>query len=111
MAALIAVEPGGTPEVGSAEYKKFLNAKIPMVIIFGDRIDNGPEDIKSTVFWKAVRDQALDFASHYNADGGYAEVWDLPKMGITGNSHFLFQEKNNQQIWNLIQNWLKARKL
>lgn len=111
MAALIAVEPGGTPAVGSAEYKKFLDAKIPMVIIFGDRIDNGPGDIKSTAFWKAVRDQALDFAGHYNADGGEAEVWDLPKMGIHGNSHFMFEEKNNQQIWDLIQGWLKARKL
>lgn len=111
MAALIAVEPGGTPVVGSEEYKKFLDAKIPMVIIFGDNIDNGPEDIKSTAFWKGVRDMALDFAEHYNADGGYAEVWDLPKLGITGNSHFMFQEMNNQQIWDLIENWLKARKL
>ncbi len=111
MAALIAVEPGGTPAVGSAEYKKFLEAKIPMVVIFGDYIDNGPSDIHSTAFWKNVRDQALDFAEHYRADGGDAEVWDLPKMGITGNSHFMFQEKNNKQIADLIENWLKARKL
>lgn len=111
IAAIIAVEPGGTPIVDSEEYKKFLDAKIPMVIIFGDRIDNGPEDIKSTAFWKGVRDQALDFAEHYNADGGHAEVWNLPKLGITGNSHFLFQEMNNQQIWDLIQNWLKEQKL
>lgn len=43
--------------------------------------------------------------------GGEAEVWDLPKMGITGNSHFMFEEKNSRQLWDLIQGWLKERKL
>ncbi len=56
-------------------------------------------------------DQALDFAEHYRADSGDAEVWDLPKMGINGNSHFMFQEMNNKQIADLIENWLKERKL
>lgn len=112
MAALIAVEPGGTPIVGSEEYKKFLNAKIPMLVIFGDYVgDRGPSEIKSSEFWKIIRDQALDFAEHYRADGGDAEVWDLPKMGITGNSHFMFQEKNNAELWQLIEKWLKAHKL
>lgn len=111
MAALVAIEPGGTPEVGSETYRKFVDAKIPMVIIFGDNIDNGPTDIQSTAFWKAVRDQALDFARHYNADGAYAEVWDLPKMGMTGNSHFLFQEMNNRQIYDLVEGWLRKRGL
>lgn len=46
-----------------------------------------------------------------SAGGGDAEVWDLPKMGITSNSHFMFQEMNNKQIADLIENWLKERKL
>lgn len=105
-------EAGRTPIVGSEEYKKFLNAKIPMLVIFGDYIgDRGPSEIKSSEFWKIIRDQALDFAEHYRADGGDAEVWDLPKMGITGNSHFMFQEKNNAELWQLIEKWLKAHKL
>ncbi len=111
MAALIAVEPGGCPVPGSDEYKKFLEAKIPMIVIFGDYIDNGPADIKSTSFWKGVRDQAEDFAENYRNDGGDAEVWDLPKMGITGNSHFMFQETNNREIADLIEKWLKAHRL
>lgn len=111
MAAIVAIEPGGTPLVGSEEYKKFLAAKIPMVIYFGDYIDNGPENIMSTGFWKQVRDQAVDFAEHYNADGGDATVVDLPKAGITGNSHFMFQETNNREIADHIENWLKARGL
>lgn len=61
---IVAIEPGGTPVVGSEEYNKFLAAKIPMIIYFGDYIDNGPENIMSTGFWKQVRDQAVDFAEH-----------------------------------------------
>lgn len=112
IAAIIAVEPGGTPVVGSEEYKKFLDAKVPMLVIFGDYIgERGPSDIQSSAFWKSILDQANDFASHYNADGGDAEVWNLPEMGITGNSHFLFQEMNNKEIADLVESWLKKRKL
>lgn len=112
IAAIIAVEPGGTPVVGSEEYKKFLDAKVPMLVIFGDYIgERGPSEIQSSAFWKSILDQANDFAEHYNADGGDAEVWNLPEMGITGNSHFLFQEMNNKEIADLVESWLRKRKL
>ena len=54
---------------------------------------------------------AIDFAEHYNADGGDATVVDLPKAGITGNSHFMFQETNNREIADHIEKWLKERGL
>lgn len=107
VAAIVAIEPGGTPEIGSEQYKKFLDAKIPMVIYFGDYIDNGPEDIQSTGFWKSVRDGAVAFAQQYNADGGNCTVINLPDIGITGNSHFMFQEKNSEEIASHIENWIK----
>ena len=111
VSAIIAIEPGGTPEIGSENYKKLLDAKIPIAIYFGDYIDNGPEDIQSTAFWKNVRDTALEFAKQYNADGGDCTVVDLPKEGITGNSHFMFQEKNNKEIADHIEKWLSERGL
>ena len=107
VAAIVAIEPGGTPEIGSEQYKKFLDAKIPMVIYFGDYIDNGPEDIQSTGFWQGVRDGAVAFAEQYNADGGNCTVINLPDIGITGNSHFMFQEKNSEEIASHIENWIK----
>ena len=42
--------------------------------------------------------QCRDFAKQYNADGGDATVVYLPDHGITGNSHFMFQEMNNGEI-------------
>lgn len=106
ISAIVAIEPGGTPQPGSEQYNRLLEAKIPIIVYFGDYIDNGPEDIMSTGFWKGVRDGALAFAEQYNADGGDATVIDLPKIGITGNSHFMFQELNNQEIADHIEAWL-----
>lgn len=82
-----------------------------IVIYFGDYIDNGPEDIASTEFWKMIRDGALQFAESYNADGGDCTVVDLPKEGITGNSHFMFREMNNREIAEHIENWFMERGL
>lgn len=111
VAAIVAIEPGFAPEVGSDNYKKFVAAKIPMIFYFGDYIENGPNDIKSTAFWKSVLEQCRDFAKHYNADGGDATVIYLPDEGITGNSHFMFQELNNDKIAEHIESWLKSRGL
>ena len=111
IAAIVAIEPGGTPAIGSEQYTKLLSAGIPIAIYFGDYIDNGPEDIMSTSFWRQVRDGALAFAAQYNADGGDCTVVDLPKIGITGNSHFMFQELNNKEIADHIYQWLESRAL
>lgn len=107
VAAIVAIEPGGTPEIGSEQYKKFLDAKIPMIIYFGDYIDNGPDDIQSTSFWKNVRDGAVAFAEQYNKDGGNCTVINLPDIGMKGNSHFMFQEKNSEEIASHVENWIK----
>lgn len=111
IAAIVAIEPGGMPEIGSDQYNALLEAKIPMVVYFGDYIDNGPEDIMSTGFWQMVRDGARTFAEQYNADGGDCTVVNLPDEGITGNSHFMFQEMNNDVIAEHIEAWLAERGL
>ena len=111
VAAIVAVEPGFAPEPGSERYAKFPAAKVPMLFLFGDNIENGPADIESTAFWKRVLDQCRDFAAHYNADGGDATVVHLPDLGIRGNSHFLFQEKNNAELAALVEDWLRERGL
>ena len=48
---------------------------------------------------------------YVGVDGGDATVIDLPKIGITGNSHFMFQELNNQEIADHIEAWLNERGL
>lgn len=111
IAAIVAIEPGFAPMVGSPEYQKFVEAKVPMLFLFGDNIMNGPEDIQSTGFWQMVLHQCRDFAEHYNQDGGDATVIHLPDMGIKGNSHFMFQEMNNAEIADLVAEWLNIHNL
>lgn len=111
VAAIVAVEPGFAPFVGTPEYQKFVEAKIPMLFLFGDYIENGPEDIQSTGFWQMVLNQCRDFAEHYNADGGNATVVYLPNEGIKGNSHFMFQEMNNGEIADFIMAWLEKNNI
>lgn len=111
IAAIVAVEPGFAPMVGSPEYQKFVEAKVPMLFLFGDNITNGPEDIQSTGFWQMVLNQCRDFAEHYNQDGGDATVIHLPDQDIHGNSHFMFQEMNNAEIADLVFEWLKTKGL
>ena len=58
-----------------------------------------------------VLQQCRDFAKQYNADGGDATVIYLPEKQIFGNSHFMFQEKNNAEIADLVAEWLKEHNL
>lgn len=111
IAAIVAVEPGGSPAIGSPEYRKFLEAKVPILFLFGDNIENGPTDIQSTGFWQAILKMCRDFSTQYNKDGGDAEVIYLPDRGIRGNSHFMFQEMNNAEIADLVAAWLQKHKL
>jgi hypothetical protein len=36
---------------------------------------------------------------------------ELPKIGIRGNTHFLFAELNNVQLADLLSEWLKEKGL
>jgi len=85
ISAIIAIEPGGAPEVDGEQYKKLLDAKIPIIFYYGDYMENGPEDIMSSGFWSGIKAGSFAFAEAYNAAGGDATVIDLPAIGITGN--------------------------
>ena len=111
IAAIVAIEPGGTPKVGTPRYNALLAAQVPIAIYFGDYIDNAPQEFASIGIWKQMRDNCLEFARQFNADGGNCTVISLPDEGITGNSHFMFQELNNAQIADHIEAWLRAQGL
>ena len=45
------------------------------------------------------------------SDGPVRGCWYLPDEGITGNSHFMFQELNNDVIADHIAAWLEEKGL
>ncbi len=136
LSAIIAIEPITVPSTSSAQYQKLLEANIPIVIYFGDYIfeEEEPEtedendeenydeendeeeeesgkELASTAYWQEIHEEVVAFAEQYTADGGDCTVVDLPEEGIKGNSHFMFQEMNNQQIADHMEKWLKKHNL
>lgn len=106
--AIIAIEPGGGANADTEEYNAIVNKKIPVAMYFGDYIDNGDPKIAATAAWQGMRQSCYDFADAYTKAGGTAEVIDLPKEGITGNDHFIFQDLNNDAVADHVENWIKA---
>lgn len=106
IAAIVAVEPGGAPSPDSKEFQALLAKGIDIVMYFGDYIDNGDPAIGATAAWQGMRQSCYDFTQAYNAAGGNSTVIDLPKIGIHGNDHFLFQDLNNAEIAELVEAWI-----
>ena len=107
IAAIVAIEPGGAPSSDSEDYQTVLEKKIPVTMYFGDYIDNGDTVIQATGMWQGMRQACYDFADAYTKAGGNCTVVDLPKEGITGNDHFMFQDLNNDVIQKHIENWIQ----
>lgn len=108
IAAIVAIEPGGAPPADSKDFKAVVQKNIPVTFYFGDYIDNGDPSIQATGMWQMMRQACYNFAEAYTAHGGNSTVVDLPKEGIMGNDHFLFQDLNNDVIANHIEHWIQA---
>lgn len=125
--AIIAYEPGGTPfvfpetempKITEARFKAlsafamgvpmadFLKlTRIPIVLYYGDYIKIGSENVGEDK-WGTEYAMAQQFVDTLNSHGGDATLVHLPDIGIKGNSHFLMQEKNNEEIMKLALDWL-----
>ncbi|MGL4524610.1 MAG: alpha/beta hydrolase [Spirochaetia bacterium] len=97
--------------VSLEEFKKL--TQIPIIIYFGDYIPKY-EDISENLGaenWRVRLELGRQFVQAINEAGGNAQMIELPREGIFGNTHFLFAEKNNVQLANHLQAWLKAHSL
>jgi pimeloyl-ACP methyl ester carboxylesterase len=127
--AIVAYEPGGfpfpvdavpesisgltgtlEPEVVSInEFTKL--TQIPIVIYFGDYIPDEPSANLGGENWRVRLAMARKFTEIANARGGDVTLVELPKIGIYGNTHFLFAELNNIELADLLSKWLKEKGL
>lgn len=103
--AIVMLEPGGTGAQYTDEQVKLL-ASIPIVVVFGDNIEN--ETGLPGHSWKNYYDGWGKLVERVNAAGGKAKIIYLPDMGIFGNSHMLMQDSNNQQIADIMLSWLSG---
>lgn len=126
--AVVAIEPGGFPfpesempdpiEAGyytvegvpmaDEDFDKLIEK--PIIVYFGDYIPE-ESDLPAETFWRGVLDMGRQFAEVVNERSDDCTVIYLPDEGITGNSHFMFQELNNQEIADHIYAWLEEHDL
>lgn len=81
-------------------FENLLN--IPIRCYWGDYIrdlDNPSNSFPEEV-WRINRERSYIFCNYINELGGDAKVLELPRIGITGNGHGGFAEKNNVEIFN-----------
>lgn len=85
--------------------------RFPIVIFYGDYIPKAPTTHPHNDYWRAASEMADLFAAAVNRHGGDAKVIRLPDIGIHGNSHFPFAEKNNQEVAKVFKKWLGEKQL
>jgi hypothetical protein len=98
--ALIAVEPtlgGDKSKVASIKHT-------PIMMMYGD-------NVKAHARWSKIRQGGVDYAEVLKAAGGSADIYDLPDMGLKGNSHMIMMDKNSDQVADLIHKWLVGKGL
>ncbi|MDB5532626.1 MAG: hydrolase/carboxylic esterase, partial [Hyphomicrobiales bacterium] len=98
--AIVAIEPASAGPADKAAALK----SVPILEIFGDYIEQDPR-------WVAYSKIDLAYLDAVRAAGGSADVIDLPKVGVKGNSHMMMMDKNNREIADLISKWLVTKGL
>lgn len=130
--AIVAFEPGGTPfvfpegevpeaipalcaPIGASAIAVPLSdfmklTQIPIVLYYGDNIDVNSSHVGMNK-WGTELDMAKKFVAAINRHGGDATLVELPKVGLTGNTHFLIGDLNNQELADLVEKWLHEKGL
>ena len=80
-------------------------AQIPTLVMFGDHLNDvtgGP------VSWQQSFETCNTFVDQLRKAGGDAQMMHLPALGIKGNSHMLMQDRNSDELADLVIAWIDA---
>jgi pimeloyl-ACP methyl ester carboxylesterase len=95
--AIVAVEPSGAPNPSRVDVGKLRGT--PHLFVWGDYLDQ-PE-LRKKIF------PAVDlYRAGLVAAGVTADLIELPKRGIRGNSHMMMMDRNSDEVAEGIQRWL-----
>jgi pimeloyl-ACP methyl ester carboxylesterase len=95
--ALIALEPSGAPDPAKADAAKLKD--VPHLIVWGDYTDKQP-------VWPKLMAAPTKWAAAIAAAGGKVDTFELPKMGIRGNTHMMMMDRNSDDIARLVSDWI-----
>jgi pimeloyl-ACP methyl ester carboxylesterase len=100
--ALISIEPSGAPKPEVAAGGRLKG--VPHLVVWGDFVGQ-------SALWTRFVPASKSYADALRAEGGVADWFDLPKMGVAGNTHMLMMDKNSDQVAGLIQKWMADKGL
>ena len=100
--AVVLVEPASGLE--PAKFSGTAVKHIPHLTVWGDYV-------KDSKLWTTYRGNVERYTNTIRAAGGTADTFDLPAMGILGNSHMVMMDKNSDQIAQLVRKWLAQQGL
>ena len=102
-----------TDEATIKAYTELVDQVCPCVVLvhsqggqFGQKVAQARPDLVKAL----VLVEPAGFGDPDKA-GAQVDVIDLPEVDIKGNSHMMMMDRNNQQIAQLIQDWLQRKGL
>lgn len=96
VAAIVLIEPTGPPT--EADFPTL--AGLSMLGVYGDYIESRSQTNR--------KNATIAAAALFEANGGTGTIIDLPEQyGVSGNSHLLMQDSNNDMIAALVLDWLE----
>jgi pimeloyl-ACP methyl ester carboxylesterase len=95
--ALVAVEPSGAPDPAKVDVAALKG--VSHLIVWGDNLDKN-------AFWQKLQPSVFRYRDALVAAGASADMFELPAMGIKGNTHMMMMDRNSDQIAGLINDWL-----
>jgi hypothetical protein len=85
-----------------SEFKKL--TRFPIQFVWGDNIDKSANWTKYLAWCK-------QFVDLVNANGGRAEILQLPSVGLKGNTHIPFADLNNVAVADQLAAFLGRNRL
>ena len=85
--------------------------RIPIIIYYGDYIPDEPVENPGQEQWRAAVEMAKKWTQTVNEAGGDVTLVRLPEAGLKGNTHFPMSDLNNQQVAELMLQWLSEKEL
>ena len=95
--ALISIEPSGAPDPAQVDIAPL--KAVPHLVVYGDFLDR-------SAFWQKILPNTLGYRAALAAQGGVADLVELPKQGIMGNTHMMMMDRNSDQVAGIVQDWM-----
>jgi predicted esterase len=100
--AIVGVEASGAPDPAKVDAAKVKG--VPHLFVWGDNFAPG-------TLWDRLKPTVQKWHEAVRTAGADADWVELPKRGITGNSHMLMMDTNSDEIAGFIQTWLTEKGL